>query len=52
MPGDSPKSAEYLRRQALKCRNLARSTLDRRVAKTLEGMADEYEQKANELERG
>jgi hypothetical protein len=39
----------YLRTQAQKCRNLARTTLDQRVEETLLGMAEEYEQKAEQL---
>jgi hypothetical protein len=45
------ESVEYLRKQAAKCRNLASSTLDERVAKTLKAMADEYEQKASEADK-
>lgn len=45
----SEEAPAYLRAQAQKCRNLARSTLDQRVAKTLFAMADEYEQKAQLL---
>lgn len=37
---------QYLLNQARKCRNLAATTMDKRVAATLRGMAMEYDQKA------
>lgn len=46
------ETAEYLKKQAAKCRTLAATTLDKRVAGTLIGMAEEYEQKARSLEQG
>jgi hypothetical protein len=44
-------TAEFLRNQANRCRQLASSTLDERISKTLRHMADEYEQKAQDLRR-
>jgi hypothetical protein len=46
MADTTPK---FLREQAERCRRLAASTLDERVARTLRGMSDEYDQKAKEL---
>ena len=40
---------EYLLKQARKCRSLSSSTKDEKLARTLAGMADEYEQKAKRL---
>ncbi len=45
-----PETAAYLRAQALKCRSLARGTLDPRVADVLRQMALEYDQKAAVVE--
>ncbi len=45
-----PETPEYLRGQARKCRNLSKATVDKRVAETLRGMADDYEKKAAKLE--
>jgi hypothetical protein len=39
-----------LRSQALKCRRLAKSTSDDRTARTLNQMADEYEERARLVE--
>lgn len=44
------ESADYFRKQAEKCRRLAASSLDQRVAATLRFMAEEYEQKAKSIE--
>lgn len=43
------KQAEYLRAQAKRCRRFARSVSDERTARTLAGMAEDYEGKASEL---
>ena len=43
------RQAEFLRSQARRCRRLAISVCDQQTADTLELMAAEYEQKANEL---
>jgi hypothetical protein len=43
---------EYLQSQARKCRSLASTTFNEKLAKMLLGMADEYEQKAQLLFAG
>ena len=43
--------AEYYRAQAMRCRRLANAMGDRRTSSTLVLMADEYEQKAREVQR-
>ncbi len=40
----------YFRTQARRCRNLAGTTMDQRMASTLSAMADEYEEQAAKLE--
>jgi hypothetical protein len=40
---------EYLLKQAERCRRLARATLDQRTRSTLLGMAEEYEQRADQV---
>jgi hypothetical protein len=44
------ETADYLRKQAQKCRHLAGVTLDKQVGQTLRSMADECERKAKELQ--
>lgn len=44
------KRAEYLRAQAARCRRFARSVSDERTARTLTGMAEDYEREANGLQ--
>jgi hypothetical protein len=46
MPEPDP---DFLLKQAFKCRNLARSTLDERTRQTLLGMAQEYEGRAGAI---
>ena len=43
------ESVTHLRTQALKCRNLAATSLDHRVASALRTMADEYDERARKL---
>jgi len=43
--------ARWFRKQATKCRQLARASRERE-AKILNAMADEYEAKARELDQG
>lgn len=45
------QTADFLRAQSRRCRALAATTLDKRVAKTLSRMAEEYDAKAVELEQ-
>jgi PAS domain S-box-containing protein len=45
------RQAEYLRTQAQRCRRLARSVDDRAAAVTLLRLADDYEEKADRLDR-
>jgi hypothetical protein len=40
---------DYLLEQAEKCRRLAAATIDEKVARTLRGMASEYEADAAQL---
>jgi hypothetical protein len=43
--------ADYLRRQAEKCLALSRATFDLSVARRLRGLADEFRDKAAEVDR-
>lgn len=49
-PRDMTETAEYLREQARRCRRLAKSVITADVVKTLTGMAEEYESRADRLE--
>jgi hypothetical protein len=43
-------SASYLRQQARRCRDLADGTMDQEAARTLRGMAAQYEEEAEQAE--
>ena len=43
------ESVTHLRTQALKCRNLAATSFDQRLATALRAMADEYDERARKL---
>jgi hypothetical protein len=45
------EDAAYLREQARRCRRLARGVATPDVAETLERMADEYDARAEEMEK-
>jgi hypothetical protein len=47
---DMIETAEYLREQARRCRRLAKSVVTADVVKTLSGMAEEYDARADRLE--
>lgn len=47
---EPPETAEYLRAQVEKCRRLAQGS-DERTACSLNGMADEYEGRAEDIEK-
>jgi hypothetical protein len=51
-PDDAREKAEDLRVQATRCRRLARQTTDREIARKLVELAQEFEQRALELETG
>ena len=44
--------ADYLKKQAERCRCLAARINDADVARTLTSMAEEYEERAGRIERG
>jgi hypothetical protein len=49
---DTRTKVETLREQAMRCRRLARATTDHEVARKLEELAQEFEQRALGLETG
>jgi hypothetical protein len=51
-PNDARDKAENLRAQAVRCRRLARQTTDREIARKLMELAQEFEQRASEVEAG
>jgi hypothetical protein len=51
-PDDAREKAENLRAQAVRCRRLTRATTDREIARKLVELAQEFEQRALELEAG
>jgi hypothetical protein len=50
--GTRDDKAESLRAQAARCRRLASHTTDREIARKLLELADEFDQRAAELETG